>query len=128
MMMEGKQGLARRAATKEQVHGRRGSGSHTNQLVKRSSRTKLKSFQIHIKLESEPSESSFDLASFKTKPQFLKRRSVKKIDVECDPCEKTVIVSRDCVKHVKLGHEGSIQRVLTRRQSSGRDLLGLTRN
>jgi len=128
MMVEGKQGLARRASTKEQVHGRRGSASHTNQLVKRSSRSKLKSYQIHIKLESEPSESSLDPTSFKTKPQFLKRRSVKKIDVECDPCEKTVILSRDCVNHVKLGHEGSsVPRVLTRRQSSGRDLLGLTR-
>ena len=37
-------------------------------------------------------------------------------------------VSSDCVKHVKLGHEGStFPRVLTRRQSSGRDLLGLAK-
>ena len=37
-------------------------------------------------------------------------------------------MSNDCVKHVRLDHEGSsVPRVLTRRQSSGRDLLGLTR-
>merc|ERR1712106_174766 len=117
MMVEGKQGLARRASSKEQTHRRRGSASHTNQLVKSSSRSKLKSYQIHINLESEPSESSYDPTSFKTKPQFLKRRSVKKIDVECDPCEKKVTVSSDCLKHVQLGHEGSsVPRALTRRQ------------
>jgi len=66
--------------------------------------------------------------SFKKKPQFLKRRSVPKIGVECDSCEKKVKVNSDCVKHVKLGHEAStVPRVLTRRQSSGRDLLGLAK-
>jgi hypothetical protein len=91
-------------------------------------RTKLKTFQIQINLEPEQGDSSADPSSFKTKPPFLKRRSVQKIGVECDPCEKKVRVSSDCVKHVKLGHEGStVPRVLTRRQSSGRDLLGLSK-
>lgn len=91
-------------------------------------RTKLKTFQIQINLEPEQGDSSADPSSFKTKPQFLKRRSVQKIGVECDPCEKKVTVNSDCVKHVKLGHEGStVPRVLTRRQSSGRDLLGLAK-
>eukprot|EP00090_Calanus_glacialis_P000481 TRINITY_DN10286_c0_g1_i5.p1 TRINITY_DN10286_c0_g1~~TRINITY_DN10286_c0_g1_i5.p1 ORF type:complete len:372 (-),score=115.06 TRINITY_DN10286_c0_g1_i5:68-1183(-) len=128
MMEGGRQDLGRRGSNKEHTLARRGSGCHKNQLVKRSSRTKLKTFQIEINLEPEPADSSADPSSFKTKPQFLKRRSVQKIGVECDPCEKKVRVNSDCVKHVKLGHEGStFPRVLTRRQSSGRDLLGLAK-
>ena len=91
-------------------------------------RTKLKTFQVQIQLEPEDCDRSSDPSSFKTKPQFLKRRSVQKIGLACDPCDKSVTVSSECVKHVKLGHEGStVPRVLTRRQSSGRDLLGLAK-
>ena len=53
----------------------------------------------------------------------MKRRSVPKFGVSCDPCEKIVTLNRDCVEQVQLGHEAST-RVLTRRQSS-RDLLSL---
>jgi len=106
---------------------RRGSGGpNGSQLVKRSSRSKLKTFQVQINLDCQDLDNTGDTSNFKTKPQFLKRRSVQKI--ACDPCDKNVTVSSDCVKHVKLGHEGStVPRVLTRRQSSGKDLLGLAK-
>jgi len=105
---------------------RRGSGSNAKQLVKKSSRSKLKTFQVQINLDTQDSDNASDPSNFKTKPQFLKRRSVQKI--ACDPCDKNVTVSSECVKHVKLGHEGStVPRVLTRRQSSGKDLLGLAK-
>merc|ERR1719431_452362 len=112
---------------KDQAVGRRGSGSGKTQLVKRSSRNKLKTYQIQISLDPEPSDSCDDPKSFKTKPQFLKRRSVPKIGADCDPCEKIVSVSPDSVKHVRLGHgRSSVPGVLTRRQSGGRqDLLGV---
>lgn len=113
---------------KDQAVSRRGSGSGKTQLVKRSSRNKLKTYQIQISLDPEPSDSCIDPKGFKTKPQFLKRRSVPKIGADCDPGEKIVSVSPDSVKHVKLGHgRGSVPGVLTRRQSSGNDLLGLVK-
>jgi len=104
-------------------------GDNTAQLVKRGSRSKLKCYQIQIKLDTEPlSDTSTDLTSFKTKPQFLKRRSVPKLGSDSDRSEKTVIVNSDIVKHVKLGQgANSVPGVLTRRQSSGKDLLGLAK-
>ena len=78
-------------------------------------RTKLRSYQVEITLDPDSSH-------YKTKPQFLKRRSVPKLGAECDPCEKTVTVNSDSVRHVKLGHGA-----LTRRQSSGNDLVSVAK-
>jgi len=94
-------------------------GDNPGQLVRRGSRTKLRSYQVQICLDPELVS---DASQYKTKPQFLKRRSVPKLGAECDPCEKTVTVNSDCVRHVKLGHGA-----LTRRQSSGNDLLSLAK-
>jgi len=97
-------------ATKERIVG-----DNPGQLVRRGSRTKLRSYQVEITLDPDSSH-------YKTKPQFLKRRSVPKLGAECDPCEKTVTVNSDSVRHVKLGHGA-----LTRRQSSGNDLLSVAK-
>jgi len=123
----------RRGTVLEQTLKRRGTGPSERPLVKKNSRSKIKSFQIQINLEQ-------DTSSFKNKPQFTKRRSVPKLGVPCDPCEKVVTLNMDCVTSTKpltrrqsskdllsLAKPAVVTRSLTRRQSSGRDLLGVDR-
>jgi len=88
------------------INKRRGSGVGPKPLVKKNSRPRLKTFQVEIKLDDDPVG---DL----TKPQFVKRRSVQKIQLPT-PNDR------------KKGHILPVEMRQERRQSSSHDLLGLS--